>query len=326
MRDCEQMSRWTRGGVAKQLRAALWLRILGVAILISSSAWAETPGEHFDKAMKRLAENCATAKLRPGETGCDILKLKLADPFDTEEGRFAHSIKIPNPVPEDSGYKPGMTPAQYFEHLCKTEAGEFIFKTVENVQGLYMMRPREHATDYMQEHLYAMEDPYGYTDWEADRPQTIFVNPPWGLYSFLEVLLMPSIRTSVSGAKYQRFSGYVQDRSPMIEERVTEIKSRYGYTWRGISRPHDRELGIAGGELIVLDLQVNEVLGVRRGFIRSGGVRNNATGIWWLSARVCPILRPVEQSQKRSDFTYWFVSKVLKPAAPLPGGESNATK
>ena len=35
------------------------------------------------------------------------------------------------------------------------------------------------------------------------------------------------------------------------------------YVWRGITRPHDREMGIAGGELIVLDLQTNEVLGVQ---------------------------------------------------------------
>ena len=315
MYDCEEMND-SAFGVRKQQRMSLWSSVLGIVLLISTAAWGETPGEHFEQAMKRLAENCAKAKLRPGETGCDIIKLKPADPLATEEGRFAHSIKIPNPVPEDSGYKPGMSPQQYFDHLCKTEAGEFIYKTVENVGGIYMMRPREHATDYMQEHLYAMEDPYGYTDWEADRPQTIFVNPPWGLYSFLEAPLLPLIKTSVSSAEYQRFSGYVQDRSPMMEERVTEIKSRYGYTWRDISRPHDRELGIAGGELIILDLQGNEVLGVRRGFIRSGGVRNNLTGIWWLSARVCPMLRQVDQSQKRGDFTYWFISKVLKPANP----------
>jgi len=82
----------------------------------------------------------------------------------------------------------------------------------------------------------------------------------------------------------------------------------------GDSRPHDRELGIAGGELIVMDLQTQEVLGLRRGFIRSGGVRNNATGIWWLSGQVCPTLRPDKRSQKDGDFTYWFVSKILQPA------------
>ena len=31
----------------------------------------------------------------------------------------------------------------YFEHKCETDAGEFIYKTVENVEGLYQMRPRD---------------------------------------------------------------------------------------------------------------------------------------------------------------------------------------
>jgi hypothetical protein len=295
--------------------------VVGCLVLLAEVVVAETPGEHFEKAMKRLAENCVKAKLRPGETGCDPLKLKPADPLMTEEGRFAHSIKILNPVPEDNGYKSGMTPEQYFAHLCKTEAGEFIYKTVENVEGVYMMRPREHATDYMEEHLYAMEDPYGYTDWEARDPETLFVDPPWRTYSYFETPLSPSVSPKIFGARYRRYSSYVQDKSPMIEEHVINLKSRYGYTWRGISRPHDRELAIAGGELIVVDLQTNEVLGVRRGFIRSGGVRNNATGIWWLSARVCPTLRSDKRSQKDGDFAYWFVSKVLKPAAsPIHGG------
>ena len=103
----------------------------------------ETPGERFRKAIERETQYCATHTIKPNNRRCDITKLQPADPLATEEGRFAHSIKIPNPVPEDSGYKPGMTSKEYFDHLCKTEAGEFIYKTVENVDGVYMMRPRE---------------------------------------------------------------------------------------------------------------------------------------------------------------------------------------
>ena len=97
----------------------------------------------------------------------------------------------------------------------------------------------------------------------------------------------------------------------MIEEEVKVLSSRYGVTWRGINRPHDRELGIAGGEMIVLDLQGNEVLAVRRGFIRSGGVKN-LTGIWWLTGHVCPKYEGKAFS-KDGNFAYWFISKTLKP-------------
>ncbi len=122
----------------------------------------ETPGERFRKALKEIESACAKRALAPNEKCGEVAKLKPADPLATEEGRFAHSIRIPNPVPEDSGYKPGMTPEEYFNHLCKTEAGEFIYKTVENVEGIFMMRQRERATDIHLQHLYALEDPYGY--------------------------------------------------------------------------------------------------------------------------------------------------------------------
>ncbi len=272
---------------------------------------AETPGEHFEKQMKKFAESCAKRKrVEAGDRTCDILKLKPADPLATEAGRFAHSIKIPNPVPEDSGYKPGMTPQEYFEHLCKTEAGEFIYKTVENVEGLYLMRPRKEATDDELSHLYALEDPY-ISVTEAGSNENIlgirlFLGP--SRYQFLELPEDKARNATSSGKVYRRYEGYDgQNKRSLRNVEVTELKSRYGYTWRGIKRPHDRELGIAGGELIVLDIQTNEVLAVRRGYIRSGNVRN-LTGIWWLNGQICPQGKP-----KRPDFyTYDFVFGVLK--------------
>ncbi|MBC7839115.1 MAG: hypothetical protein H7Y39_10810 [Nitrospiraceae bacterium] len=56
----------------------------------------------------------------------------------------------------------------------------------------------------------------------------------------------------------------------------------------------------------VMDLQHNDVLGVRRGFIRSSGVRN-LTGIWWLGWQVCPIKKALSSSR--------FIQKVLIPAS-----------
>jgi hypothetical protein len=127
----------------------------------------EPPGERFRKAIKEIEAACAKRKLVSHELCGGVAKLKPADPLATEEGRFAHSITIPNPVPADSGYKPGMTPQEYFEHLCETEAGAFIDKTVENVEGLYMMRPWERVFDDHLQHLYALADPDGHEEWET---------------------------------------------------------------------------------------------------------------------------------------------------------------
>ena len=280
----------------------------------------ETVGERFEKALKEIAKQCASRKLESNEVCGEVAKLKPTDPLATEEGRFAHSIKIPNPVPEDSGYKPGMTPEQYFDHLCKTEAGEFIYKTVENVEGLYMMRPSM-RTLYGNNHLYALENPYGRSA-GSNEQEIWFVRP--SRYLFLETIRVPrneperqEVPSSVltepdSNAKYARYFGYDgKNRETMRKVYDADLRSRYGYTWRGITRPHDRELGIAGGELIIVDLQTQEILGVHRGFAKFEiNEKMGAAGLQW--ARACPlppnigggaylafilkVLRPIEQS------------------------------
>ena len=244
---------WARGLVVLGLGGLL---IAGCAASVFKKD--ETPGQRFDREMKVFAENCAKAKLKPNDTACDILKLKPADPLATEEGRFAHSIKIPNPVPADSGYKPGMTPAQYFDHLCKTEAGEFIYKTVENVEGIIQLRPRL-KVNYEYSQLYAFEDPFGFEAGEA-----FFVEP--GRYAYYEISALASVS---QGPKYTRYFGYDGRKMKTLQKVYdNQRKSRYGYTWRGIVRPHDRENGIGGGEVIVLDLETNEVLAVQRGYAK----------------------------------------------------------
>lgn len=286
------------------------------------AANGETVAERFEKVMKKKAEYCGTHKIDPANRRCDILKLKPADPFATEEGRFVYSIKIPNPLPDDSGYKSGMTSEQYFDHLCKTEAGEFIYKAVENVEGLYMMRPRKEATDDELSHLYALEDPYGVVVGVKKSPQDSFVQPAMGEYQYLEIPLAAS--EPVDGPKYRRYyrdenahpgsqfptavnGRFVQVPYIVVTKDVSVRQSRYGYTWRGISRPHDQEHGIRGGELIILDLQTNEVLALRRGFIRSGDVQNHRTGFWWLTGQVCP--------GTGHKMEHIFVKEVLKPMA-----------
>lgn len=302
-----------------------WVSVLLVAFLAgmlsACVSLAETPGQRFERAIKQLEEYCVRYPPKPGDATCDRLNLKPVDPLATEEGRFAHSIKIPNPVPADSGYKPGMTPEQYFEHLCKTEAGEFIYKTVENVEGFYLMRTRKRPTDYELEHLYAFEAPYIEVHGEYYSSEEYFIQPHLGKYQFLEMSL-PKKEPAPNEKQYRRYyrdenahpgrdyqtaidGRFVRVPYIVAETETQSLNSKYGVTWRGITRPHDRELGIAGSELIVLNLQTSEVLGVKRGFKRTGGIRN-LTGVWWLTGQTCPKLR------EKPD--HWFIREVLKPA------------
>jgi len=336
----------------KQFPWSITFWSLAILTLVGCAApgvlFGETVGEHFRRAMAEKEAFCKAHPPARGDTQCDWLNLKPRDwnqstfvPVEgqpepvpqewvaTPEGKFAHSIEIPNPLPKDSGYRPGMTSEEYFKHLCATEAGEFIYKTVENVDGILQMRPREKATDYMLEHLYAIEDPYDYLmDGDATEPEFTFVRKD--RYHFFE---NKRVRTATDSSlskfrdssyfisvppdsNVQRFFGYNGSMRSMRKEFDANVKARYGYTWRGIRRSNDLELGIAGGELIIIDLQNDQVLGVRRNFARSGNIRNNLTGIWWMTAQSCPQIvqkgKVPSRIYKQENVT--FISKVLRPS------------
>ena len=234
----------------------------------------------------------------------------------TPEGKFAHSIRIPNPVPKDSGYRRGMTSEQYFEHLCRTEAGEFIFKTVENVEGFYFMRPPKWPRDVDLKDRYSLEAPEIERTFQLLRAtpeerSQIFVNPPWALFSYVEE---PN-QSSAMKRSFLHIRGYRQGSSPVEVNVAAELASRYGMVWRGIKRRNDRESAIAGSEWIVFDLGTSQVLAVQRDFALTGRTRNAPQGIWWLNAVNCP-----ESPSKhiRSIRFYNFVAKTLKPNLGVP--------
>ena len=245
---------------------------------------------------------------------------------DRESYDFAHSIKLLEEPKPDNFHKKGLfgiwgrtTSSEYFKHLCESEAGEFIYKTVEDVEGIYQMRPRQFTTQETFKDRYAMEDPPGYTMRIAQNPHTAFSYKKG--YSFIESSQGPlwdrvkrgyqtfSEEPLNQGFKFWRYTP-TNDFNSTTAENVLSLKSSHGFTWRGIKRPYDRENGIAGGELIVLDLKTNEVLAVRRHFARTGRVRDNRTGINWEFARRCPSGKKDKFWQRQ---TFWFVEKVLIP-------------
>jgi hypothetical protein len=250
------------------------------------------------------------------------------DPYDIEAKRVAHSIKLPDSIPTASYYPWWLGSERYFEFLCKHEAGEWIFKAVGDVEGIFQMRPRAIAKSADFEDPFAMEDPYGYTHWEASAPASLFLRRR--NYSYFETRLPPNrafdrvlrpkqLQKLGDGPfwRYSNYAGIRDETTPTYAEGHPQRRARYGFTWRGIKRPHDRELAIAGGELIIVDLETNEVLAVRRGFTRTGYVRNAPKGINWEFSGGCPTLqRPTDGKRmgKDIDFTFWLVSRALQPS------------
>jgi hypothetical protein len=209
--------------------------------------------------------------------------------------------------------------------LCEKEAGDFVFKTVENVEGLYFARPPKKPSDQDLMDRWKLEDPSLESIFQQretpDRRAVFFIDPPVANYSFYEEPKQDSKAT----LSYLRLSGH-QDgidyqengkwkripEKPWVSESISQLSSRYALIWRGIHRPHDRENGIAGGELIIYDISSNAVLGVLRNYAFGGGFKNTTDGVWWLGSRSCKQLVQRKYAD-RAGLIAW-PSKVLKPA------------
>ena len=260
------------------------------------------------------------------------------------EARIAYSLKLPDAVPKPLPYAFSQplwehlwfnshqkASVRYFNHLCSTEAGQWIFKTVPKVEGFYFARPQNQPTTDV------MTDPYGP---EMPWIQRIFmisgnslhdqgswyIQPPHFNYRFVEqprrnvpwqadikepyVRLFGLTREAVPvPGVYQvapdpKYWYHWRDKDPMQVIGIPSLTARYGYTWRGIKRAQDREHGIAGGELIIYDLQTKEVLAVRRQFlIAAHNPRGEGKAMWEVAAS-CPQVRAEPYVGEFSQFAF----------------------
>jgi hypothetical protein len=201
----------------------------------------------------------------------------------------------------------------YFDYLCRTQAGEFIYRTVDNVEGILQLRPRDGSKDYFDRMRAGdiPEDPWGHTNLEARNASAIYVGAPGsGRYSYIErYVIATSEPLKASSTSVLRESLEIVSRnSSDLPQRVTTVatyadrpKSRYGYIWAERTGFFHWIFNIHPGQVDVVEVRNNEVMARKRGFLRSRP--------WG----VCP-------GGKDEDFIFRFVVRVLKPMA-LEGSE-----
>lgn len=310
----------------------------------------QTIGQQFRSNLDSLEKSCAKRSgfMKRGDNSCDVLHVKPrsweqttlvkvegqplpvpAEWLATPAGRYAHAIVLPAPLSADSGYRIGMNSEEYFQHLCKKEAGQFIFKTVNDVEGIYQARPRKKVSDKERYHLYALEDPAGsdmmqriddnvlgwsYAQWIGKGGYAYLENNDLSPVNGMENLTNYHSSMQVAAPPNVTVSRFTEDRysvntSPRREFDKT-LRARYGYTWRGIRRDMDRELGIAGGELLAIDFATSEVLAVYRYYLRVR-TTNDRLGIAW--EHPCPQLLRDQTRPLRSKTGLDFLSTVLQP-------------
>lgn len=233
-----------------------------------------------------------------------------------------------------------------WQERCKT-AGEKITKTVENVDGIYLMKIRA-TTNFGDQ--FRLDDPYGHDStgdryvlnflkgFYHQRPATFVPGSPPRLgYKFVEVqdskdgqlyrytasvkevTRTTSVMMGGDGKTIFKSKEFVLDRAALKETSL-----RYGVTYEDISTREEREYWIAGSSLKVIDLQTKEVVAERIGYMVDWAQGSKAGGrAPWLFAadNACPDFNrnrerrvPGPGSSAQAGQTLDFVEKVLRPA------------
>lgn len=225
-----------------------------------------------------------------------------------------------------------------FAERCKT-AGEKIRKTVDGVEGVYLMKVRSTTNLNNQ---FELDDPYGH-DSTGDQYLLNFLqgfyhqrndapvagSPPRTGYHYIEAqdpidgkryrytgrIEQPSLANKHYSEDYKRF---VLDKAP-----TTGDSPRYGVTYDDISTHEDREYWIAGSSLKVVDLQTNEVIAERVGYMvdwAQGSAAGQRSPWLFAADNACPGFQwnpnvPVRNgSGEQAGQTLVFVEKILKPS------------
>lgn len=225
----------------------------------------------------------------------------------------------------------------HFEMRCKS-AGEKIYKTVDNVEGVVWMKWREeisNADNFADQ--FKLNDPYGQdcggegcilnllraTSGEQLDPERKL--PHHRGYHFVESV------DPIDGKTYRYTLRLYKpsERDPkwgkwLVEPELLKISidqptAHYGITWNDISTREDREYWIAGGSLKVIDLQTKEVIAERVGYMMDRGQGSQAgfRSPWLFAVQnACPEF-PHEPNDSRRGRTLHetsnFIYKILKP-------------
>ena len=232
------------------------------------------------------------------------------------------------------------TAMRMWKERCEAKAGVKIYRTVDDVDGIFLMKIRT-FTNYGDQ--FAMNDPYGHDAYgdiyilnflkgfyhqRTDQPKVPgsplregfkyveAIDPKDGVrYRYTGRIDQPWLRDKRYGEWVRDF---VLDKSP-----ATGSPPRYGVTYDDISTHEEREYWIAGSSLRVIDLKTNEVIAERIGYMVdwAQGSLAGARSPWLFAAdHACPGFQwnpnvPVRHaSGEQESQTLIFVEQVLKPS------------
>jgi hypothetical protein len=227
------------------------------------------------------------------------------------------------------------TAMRMWKERCATKAGEKIYKTVDNVDGIFLLKLRPSGVmNYGDQ--FKMDDPYG-RDVTGDGYIRSFLKGgdsdersldedlahlPHG-YIFVEAADPQNGETYRYSGRieepWQKDKSYLKGYTHFVLNRISvnARASRYGLIYSDISTQEERDYWIAGSSLRVIDLQTNEVIAERIGYMFdwAQGSRAGARSPWLFAPdNACPEFAPRHGALVQLGQSDRFVEKVLKPS------------
>ncbi|KAB2910200.1 MAG: hypothetical protein F9K30_22915 [Dechloromonas sp.] len=232
-----------------------------------------------------------------------------------------------------------------FRERCK-KSGEFIYRTAENVEGVFLLKLRPSQINRSDQ--YRMDDPFG-RDLGGDGYIESFIrgqfqathtgigrpgSPQYIGYHYVDAI------DPKDGKRY-RYTGGMKavgrkdinakgvqmalERNPNYDLNIYRFvldkvpapdpAPRYGVTYDDISTREERDYWIAGSSLKVIDLKTNEVMAERIGYMmdRGQGSTGGGRSPWLLAERTaCPAFPTTSGGYPFKGYqTRNFVEKVL---------------
>jgi len=209
----------------------------------------------------------------------------------------------------------------YVKELCAKQGGEKIYRTVDNVEGVFQMKARNPDPEGQWRDQYGMVDPWGMAQGDSEEllgflstagrgywyfeQQPKFGAPDGPPYRRKHLVSTPELAHAPSSDAVISREGNILSRQ---SSEVKILRSRYGYYIEDLSTKEMRSRWIAGGRIKIVDLQTKEVLAEQVGYFRAMG---NASKMKWGgihgTAHYCPhgrslgkllmdVLKPINES------------------------------
>ena len=233
---------------------------------------------------------------------------------------FALSIKRTNdeqrPIVEERKARYAAAMAR-FEERCKS-AGEKVYRTVEDVEGVLLLNVRPRKTPSVYADAYwsdaAMPDESSGDDyvrmflyWEQrndDRVSRGYLN-----YSHSEFPGYRFVDVMAANGGFERVRLEKAESTKLISEALKSKPARYAISFENFIDPEDRKLWVAGTKVTITDTSNNEVLAEKTWYVVEPG-QGNTSGFRspWAFAKSCPAHLGRSNGQTR-----FFVDQVLKP-------------